>query len=75
MKKSLSVLLCLAMLFTMLGGLFTAASAEEPVKLTIFIDHTWYPVETFTGIIPEAITLPPASSWSPLWLWTATNWA
>lgn len=56
MKKSLSLLLCLSMLFTMLAGVFTTASAEEPVKLTIFIDHTWYPVETFSGIIPEAIT-------------------
>jgi putative aldouronate transport system substrate-binding protein len=28
----------------------------EPVTLTMFIDHSWYPVETFTGIIPEEIT-------------------
>ncbi len=56
MKKFLSVLLCLSLTLTLLGGVFTAAGAEEPVKLTIFIDHTWYPVETFSGIIPEAIT-------------------
>jgi len=28
----------------------------DPVTLTIFIDHSWYPIEEFTGIIPEEIT-------------------
>ncbi len=30
--------------------------AEEPVTLTCLINHTWYPVSSFTGIIPEEIT-------------------
>jgi putative aldouronate transport system substrate-binding protein len=31
-------------------------SGTGPVTFTIFIDHPWYPVETFTGIIPDEIT-------------------
>lgn len=53
MKKTLSILLilCLAMMI-----LVVPAMAEEPVKLTIFINHTWYGTDTFTGFIPEEIT-------------------
>lgn len=34
----------------------SAVSKNEPVTLDIFIDHSWYAVEKFTGIIPEEIT-------------------
>ncbi len=38
----------------------TKAEATPPLAevktLSIFIDHTWYPTKTFTGIIPEEIT-------------------
>ena len=33
-----------------------ASGSGGPVTLSIFIDHSWYPVESFTGIIPEEIT-------------------
>lgn len=33
-----------------------ADNSGEPVTLSIFIDHSWYPIESFTGIIPEEIT-------------------
>ena len=52
MKKPLATLLCLLMVL----ALAPISHAEEPITLTIFIDHFWYPVETFTGIIPEEIT-------------------
>ncbi|HCD45971.1 MAG TPA: hypothetical protein DEQ64_20045, partial [Lachnoclostridium sp.] len=29
---------------------------ENPTELTVFLNHTWYPIEDFTGIIPEEIT-------------------
>ena len=32
------------------------AKAQEPVTLTCLINHTWYPIDSFTGIIPEEIT-------------------
>ena len=32
------------------------SAAPEPVTLTCFIGHSWYPVDTFTGIIAEQIT-------------------
>ena len=52
MKRILTLVLGLCLLMTLAFGAF----AEEPVTLTIFIDHSWYPVESFTGIIPEYIT-------------------
>ena len=33
-----------------------AAEAMEPVTLTCLINHPWYPVSSFTGIIPDEIT-------------------
>ena len=30
-----------------------AAAGDEMVTLDVFIDHTWYPVDSFTGIIPD----------------------
>ena len=29
---------------------------DNPIELTVFLNHTWYPIEDFTGIIPEEIT-------------------
>lgn len=37
------------------GGDTADAGSGELKKLSIFIDHTWYPVDSFTGIIPEEI--------------------
>lgn len=30
--------------------------AEEPRVVSVFINHPWFPVQSFTGIIPEEIT-------------------
>lgn len=32
------------------------ADSGEVKTLSIFIDHTWYPIDSFTGAIPEEIT-------------------
>ncbi|GHU65776.1 ABC transporter substrate-binding protein [Clostridia bacterium] len=59
MKKLVSLVLTLSMLFTLAlctGVPAMAQETPEPITFTIFIDHSWYPVETFTGIIPEEIT-------------------
>jgi putative aldouronate transport system substrate-binding protein len=32
------------------------ATTDDVVELTVFIDHTWYDTDQFTGIIPEEIT-------------------
>lgn len=53
-KRLVSLALSICMLLSLTA--VTAVADEEPVTLTIFIDHTWYPVESFTGIIPEIIT-------------------
>lgn len=29
---------------------------DNPIKLSVFLNHTWYGTESFTGIIPEEIT-------------------
>ena len=31
-------------------------NTAEPVELTVFLNHTWYSTESYTGIIPEEIT-------------------
>jgi putative aldouronate transport system substrate-binding protein len=33
-----------------------SGSGTDPITFTIFIDHSWYPVDSFSGIIPEEIT-------------------
>ena len=53
-KRFLSLLLSLCMLLTLAGTAY--AADDDVVTLTVFIDHSWYPVESFTGIIPETIT-------------------
>ncbi len=52
MKRTLAIVLCCLMAL----ALAPISHAEEPITLTVFIDHPWYPVESFTGIIPEEIT-------------------
>ncbi len=32
------------------------AKTDDVVELTVFIDHTWYDTDKFTGIIPDEIT-------------------
>ncbi len=34
----------------------TEPAMIEPVTLTCFVGHSWYPIDTFTGIIAEQIT-------------------
>lgn len=53
-KRLVSLVLCVCMMLSVTA--ITAVADEEPVTLTVFIDHTWYPIENFTGIIPEYIT-------------------
>ena len=55
MKRIVSVLLTVLMLLS-IAPMALAADASDPVTLTVFIDHSWYPVEKFTGFIPEEIT-------------------
>ncbi len=45
--------LLLAVHFTCMG---VSAKGQDVVTLTCLINHTWYPVNSFTGIIPEEIT-------------------
>jgi putative aldouronate transport system substrate-binding protein len=33
-----------------------SGSGTDPITFTIFVDHSWLPVDSFTGIIPEEIT-------------------
>ena len=38
------------------GSAEGGGEAAEPVELTVFLNHTWYSTESYTGIIPEEIT-------------------
>ena len=29
---------------------------DDPIELTVFLNHTWYSTESFTGVIPDEIT-------------------
>lgn len=48
-------MLC-ALLLTLLPIPAGAASAEPLKTISCFINHSWYPVSSFSGIIPEEIT-------------------
>ena len=48
-------LLCLACVLMLAAGCAPAA-AEETKVVSVFINHTWFSVKEFTGIIPDAIT-------------------
>jgi putative aldouronate transport system substrate-binding protein len=61
MKRKLSLIaLCVlaaAVSLASCGGAREKQQASAgPVTLSIFIDHPWYPVESFSGYIPEEIT-------------------
>lgn len=58
MKRRLTVQCLCCLLAALLGccGLFAAAAEEAPKIITVFINHPWFPVSDFTGIIPEEIT-------------------
>lgn len=49
-------LLCFLAAAALLGGISGAARAEEPQVVSVFINHAWFPVQDFTGVIPEEIT-------------------
>lgn len=49
-KRILSLLCVLAMLLS----ISTFAVAEEPVTITLFVDESWWPYDTWEGAIPEA---------------------
>jgi len=51
MTKRILSLLCALM---MVLSLSSFAVAEEPVTLTLFVDESWWPYETWEGAIPEA---------------------
>jgi len=53
LRRILSMLLALAMLAA--GGLFAVAETE-PITLTCYVDYTWFPIDSWDGIIPKAIT-------------------
>lgn len=55
MKKLTSLVLAVLMLLTMTSS-FAMAEQQDVVELDVFINESWWPVDTFTGIIPEAIT-------------------
>ncbi|MEI3059099.1 MAG: hypothetical protein V8T29_00075 [Oscillospiraceae bacterium] len=50
MSNRLIALLCA---LVMLLALAPAAIAEEPVTLTLFVDESWWPYDTWEGAIPE----------------------
>lgn len=54
MKKLVSLLLAAVMLTSLLP--LTFAAAEEPVTLDLFVDFTWFPHDTWEGIIPAELT-------------------
>jgi putative aldouronate transport system substrate-binding protein len=59
MKKrifSFTLIIMLAAAAVVNAGSQKEADTSGVTTLSIFIDHSWYPVETFTGIIPDEIT-------------------
>ncbi len=52
-KRFLSALLTLALLLSCMA---IPAVAEEPVTLDLFVNHTWWPLPSWSGSIPEYIT-------------------
>ena len=49
-KRILSLLCALAMLLS----ISTIAVADEPVTISLFVDESWWPYDTWEGAIPEA---------------------
>lgn len=55
-KKITSLLLAAIMLLGLFASMGGAMAESEVTELDIFINESWWPIDTFTGIIPEAIT-------------------
>ena len=53
-KKMMALVLCAGMTGSMLAG--GVASADEAVTLDLYLNFTWFPVDTWSGIIPEELT-------------------
>lgn len=53
LNRMLSLVLAIAMIAAC--SCFAVAE-EEPVTLSCYIDYTWFPIDTWEGIIPQAIT-------------------
>lgn len=53
MSKRLIALLCALVLMIPTGASLALADAEEPVTLTLFVDESWWPYDTWEGAIPE----------------------
>ena len=49
-KRILSLLCALAMLLS----ISAIAVADEPVTISLFVDESWWPYDTWEGAIPEA---------------------
>jgi putative aldouronate transport system substrate-binding protein len=58
-KKLLVALLAASMLGTMMGSTITSMASDaegDAVTLDLYIDFTWYPTDSWSGIIPEELT-------------------
>ncbi|MDR1569274.1 MAG: hypothetical protein LBS72_02155 [Oscillospiraceae bacterium] len=55
-KKRIVSLLIALMFIVPLVQLPAAAAEAEPVELELFINHTWWPLKTWAGEVPEYIT-------------------
>ena len=53
-RKVLVSMLCASMIGSMMTGM--TVSADEPVTLDLYLDFTWFPTDSWTGIIPETLT-------------------
>ena len=50
-RKVLVSMLCASMIGSMMTGM--TVSADEPVTLDLYLDFTWFPTDSWTGIIPR----------------------
>lgn len=53
-RKVLVSMLCASMIGSMMTGM--TVSADDPVTLDLYLDFTWFPTDSWTGIIPETLT-------------------
>ena len=58
MSKRFTAVLCTLMLMaSILLPTAIAVAAEEPITLTLFVDESWWPYDTWQGAIPEQFDL------------------
>jgi putative aldouronate transport system substrate-binding protein len=58
MSKRFTAFLCVLMLMaSILLPAAVAVAAEEPITLTLFVDESWWPYDTWEGAIPEQFSL------------------